>query len=161
MLQPASKIAEMAVTQADEYIKTGKIRYVTREFPLESIHPQAFKASEAALSAADPTNVIAMRTLAGAESALATALSQFMGLREAYPNPKADQNAARLMEELTSTENRVACARQAYNDQVMLYNTARQRFPNVLLAQPFGFTEAPLFQIENASERDVQKVVLG
>jgi LemA protein len=122
---------------------------------------QARNNASAALSTASPRDASAMQSLSGAESALTGALSQFMALREAYPNLKADQNASRLMEELTSAENRVAFARQAYNDQVMLYNTARQRFPTVMLAQAFGFNEAPLFQIENPSERDVQKVSLG
>ena len=101
-----------------------------------------------------------MTALAGAENALIAALGQLMALKEAYPDLKADRNASRLMEELSSTENRVAFARQAYNDSVMLYNTARQKFPNVLLAGPFGFAEAPLFQIENAGEREVVRVSL-
>ena len=81
-----------------------------------------------------------------------------MALKEAYPNLKADQSAMRLMEELTSAENRVAFARQAYNDAVMQYNTARQTFPDNVLAGAFGFAEAPLFQIDNAAEREVTKV---
>jgi LemA protein len=121
---------------------------------------QARNAASGALASADPRNSAAMLSLAGAESALVSALGQLMALKESYPNLKADQNAARLMEELSSTENRVAFARQAYNDAVMLYNTARQRFPNVMLAGAFGFAEAPLFQIENASERDVVNVQL-
>ena len=119
---------------------------------------QARNAAAGALAGTDPRNSVAMLSLAGAESALVAALGQLMALKESYPNLKADQNASRLMEELSSTENRVAFARQAYNDAVMLYNTARQRFPTVLLAAALGFAEAPLFQIENASERDVVKV---
>jgi LemA protein len=64
------------------------------------------------------------------------------------------------MEELSSTENRVGFARQAYNDSVMLYNTARQKFPDMIFANMFRFTEAPLFQIEDAAQRDVVKVAL-
>lgn len=115
-------------------------------------------AAAGALAANDPRNSTAMSSLASAEGALVAALGQLFALKESYPNLKADQNASRLMEELSSTENRVAFARQAYNDAVMLYNTARQKFPNVMLAGAFGFAEAPLFQIENANERDVVKV---
>jgi LemA protein len=121
---------------------------------------QARNNASAALSTAHPNNPAAMQALTGAESALASALSQFMALREAYPNLKADQNASRLMEELTSTENRVAFARQAYNDQVMLYNTARQKFPDNLMADAFGFKQATLFQLDNAAERDAVQVSL-
>ncbi len=121
---------------------------------------EARNAAAGALAAANPRNGATVLSLAGAESALVAALGQLLALREAYPNLKADQNAQRLMEELSSTENRVAFARQAYNDAVMLYNTARQMFPNLLLARPFGFAEAPLFQIEDAGERDVVNVRL-
>ncbi len=114
-----------------------------------------------ARAAADPRDNAAIMSLAGAENALAGALGRFMALREAYPDLKADQHASRLMEELASTENRVAFARQAYNDSVMLYNTARETFPNVLLAGPMGFREAALFQIDDASEREVVNVSLG
>jgi LemA protein len=113
-----------------------------------------------ALAAANPRDSAAILTLAGAENALLGALGRFMALREAYPALKADQHASRLMEELSSTENRVAFARQAYNDAVMLYNTTREKFPNVLLAPMLGFNEAALFQIDDAREREVVKVSL-
>lgn len=121
---------------------------------------QARNAASSALSRTNPNDSAAVISLAGAESLLMGALGQFMALKESYPNLKADQNALRLMEELTSSENRVAFARQAYNDAVMAYNTARQRFPDNLIAGPFGFAEVPLFQIEAPAERDVVKVSL-
>lgn len=119
---------------------------------------QARNAAASALAAAHPNNPAAMLTLSSAENALAAALGQLFVLKEAYPNLKADQNVLRLMEELTTTENRVAFARQAYNDCVMLYNTARQKFPNVLLSGVFGFAEAPLVEFENAVERQAVRV---
>jgi LemA protein len=121
---------------------------------------QARNAAAGALSSTDPRSAGTIAALASAEGALGQALGQLFALKEAYPNLKADQNASRLMEELSSTENRVAFARQAYNDSVMLYNTARQTFPNNFFAGAFGFTEAALFQIENSAERDVVQVNL-
>jgi LemA protein len=110
------------------------------------------------LATTNPRDGAAVASLAGAENALLAALGQLVALKESYPSLKADQNAARLMEELSSTENRVAFARQAYNDAVMLYNTARLKFPNVMLAGMFGFSEASLFQIDDAAEREVVQV---
>jgi LemA protein len=109
----------------------------------------------AAASRADPA---AVRAAAGAESALLAALGRFMAVVEAYPDLKANATAARLMEELTSTENRVAFARQAYNDAVMMHNTARQSFPNVMVAGPLGFGEAALFEISEPAQREAVQV---
>jgi LemA protein len=119
---------------------------------------EARNAAAGALANTDPRSAAAIQTLAGAENALASALGQLFALKEAYPNLKADQHASRLMEELSSTENRVAFARQAYNDSAMLYNTARQTFPNNVIAGAFGFTEAALFHLENAAERSAVEV---
>ena len=87
-----------------------------------------------------------MKQLAGAESALSGVLSRFIALAEAYPDLKANQTMATLMEELTSTENRIAFARQGYNDSVMSYNTARESFPTSIIANSMGFTEAQLLE---------------
>jgi LemA protein len=111
-------------------------------------------------AARDPRNVAAIQSMAMAENALTAALGRMMILSESYPQLKADQTTSRLMEELSSTENRVAFARQAYNDSVMQYNTARQSFPTNLIAPMFGFTEAPLFQIEDPKQREVVNVSL-
>ena len=102
----------------------------------------------------------AVPTIAAAENTLTAALGRMMVLSESYPQLKADQSTARLMEELSSTENRVAFARQAYNDSVMQYNTTRQTFPTAIIAPMFGFAEAPLFQIDDANQREVVKVSL-
>ena len=89
-------------------------------------------------AAADPGNAAAIAELAGQEGALAGALSRLNVVMEAYPDLKANQNMMQLSEELTSTENKVAFARQAFNDQVMAYNTYRQSFPPVAIAGVFG-----------------------
>ncbi len=116
----------------------------------------AWTAGQAA--AAHPGEAGAMRNLSGAESALTGALGRLMVLVEQYPNLKADQRMAQLMEELTSTENKVAFARQAYNDAVMVYNTARETFPAVLFATALGFQPAGLFEVSAPAEREAPKV---
>lgn len=89
-------------------------------------------------AAADPSNANAMQGLGGAESALGSALGRLNVVMEAYPDLKANQNMMQVSEELTSTENRVAFSRQAFNDAVMGYNTYRQSFPPVVFASFFG-----------------------
>jgi LemA protein len=108
--------------------------------------------------AAEPGDADAMRGLMGAEQVLTGALGRFFALSEAYPDLKANQNMAQLQEELASTENKVAFARQSYNDAVMQYNTARESFPTVIIAGMFGFSEAPLFVIESEEERAAPRV---
>ena len=100
---------------------------------------QAMGAVKAA--AAAPGDATAMHALAGAEQALGASLGRLFALAEAYPDLKANQNMAQLTEELTSTENKVAFARQAYNDSVTAYNTYRQSFPPVFFANMFGHNE--------------------
>ena len=117
---------------------------------------QATTASRAA--AANPADPAAMRGLMGAESGLAGALGRMFALMESYPDLKANQTISQLMEELTSTENKVSFARQAYNDAVMVYNTAREKFPNIVLAGPLGFKEAVLFEVAGPAEREAPKV---
>ncbi|MGA7826780.1 MAG: LemA family protein [Geobacteraceae bacterium] len=108
-------------------------------------------------AAATPGNAQAMAMLSGAENALTGALGRLFALVEAYPDLKANQNMMQLSEELTSTENRVAFARQAFNDAVMTYNTAREVFPAVLIAGAFQFDAASLLEIET-SERTAPSV---
>ncbi len=109
-------------------------------------------------AAASPGNPAAIQQLAGAESALSGALGRLFALAEAYPDLKANQNMMQLSEELTSTENKVAFARQAYNDSVMQYNTTREVFPNNIVAGAFGFDAAQLLEIESPEKRAVPKV---
>ena len=116
----------------------------------------AYAASKAA--AANPADASAMKGLLSAESGLTGALSRLMVVSEQYPDLKANQNMMQLTEELTSTENKISFARQAYNDAVTTYNTTRERFPTNLLAGLFNFTEAQLFQVDAAAERQAPKV---
>jgi len=107
---------------------------------------------------ANPGDVAAMQALSSAETGLTSTLTRFFALAEAYPDLKADSNMRQLSEELTSTENRIAFARQAYNDSVMQYNTARESFPSNLIANSFNFQEAPLLLIEKEEEREAPRV---
>ena len=94
-----------------------------------------------------------IKSLAGAENALAGALGKLNVVMEAYPDLKASANMQQLSEELTSTENRVAFARQGFNDAVMAYNTYRQSFPNIVIANQFGHREdAELLEFEDSAE---------
>ncbi|OHB67629.1 MAG: hypothetical protein A2Y76_00990 [Planctomycetes bacterium RBG_13_60_9] len=95
---------------------------------------------------------------AKAEGQLADALSKFMLVVENYPDLKANQNFLSLQEELTSTENKIAFARQNYNDQVLSYNNQIQMFPSSVVAGMFAFTKRDFFEVESAAERDVPKV---
>jgi len=112
-------------------------------------------------AAANPGDPGAVQQLAGAENALSGALGRLFALAEAYPDLKANQNMMQLSEELTSTENKVAFARQAFNDAVMSYNNAREVFPNSLVASMFSFAPAELLRIESAEKRDVPQVKFG
>lgn len=116
----------------------------------------ALAASQSA--AANPADAGAMKSLVSAETGLAGALSRLMVVAEQYPDLKANQTMMQLTEEMTSTENKIAFARQAYNDSVMTYNTSREVFPNVIFAGMFGFLAAELFKIEDAAERAAPKV---
>jgi LemA protein len=109
-------------------------------------------------AAADPANAAAMQNLLGAEKGLAGALGRLSVVVEAYPDLKADQNMRQLSEELTSTENKVAFARQHYNDSVMTYNTKREIFPSVVIANMFNFGPAILFEIDDEQQREAPKV---
>ncbi len=104
-------------------------------------------------AAADPGNPEAISALAGSEQALAGAMSRFNMVMEAYPDLKANQNMMQFSEELTSTENKIAFARQAFNDAVMAYNTYRQSFPQVVFAPMFGHpTDASLLEFEDSAQ---------
>ena len=120
---------------------------------------QAMGAMQAA--AAAPGDSSAMANLASAEAGLGGVLGRLMAVAEAYPDLKANQNMMAVQEELTSTENKVAFARQAFNDAVTLFNTARETFPAVLIAGLLGFKEAMLFEVDDASARSAPKVNFG
>lgn len=113
-------------------------------------------AAAARAAAANPGDPQAMSAVAGAEGALTGVLHRFLAVAEAYPDLKANTNMLALQEELTSTENRISFARQAYNDAVMAYNNARETFPGVLLAG--RFPAATLFELQVAAEREPVQV---
>jgi LemA protein len=109
-------------------------------------------------AAANPGDPGAVQQLAGAENALSGALGRLFALAEAYPDLKANQNMMQLSEELTSTENKVAFARQSFNDAVMNYNNTREMFPNSIVAGMFAFAPAQLLEIESPEKRAVPQV---
>jgi LemA protein len=116
----------------------------------------AYTASQRAAS--NPGDPAAMGSLSAAEGQLGGALGRLLAVSEAYPDLKANQNMLALQEELTSTENKVAFARQAFNDAVMTYNTARETFPSNIVAGLGGFGPAQLFEIESPKEREAPRV---
>ena len=109
-------------------------------------------------AAKDPSDPEAMKNLAQAEQGLSGALGRLFALSEAYPDLKANENMMQLSEELTTTENKVAFARQAYNDSVMQYNTLRESFPNNFFAGWFSFLPAELLEIEDETKRAAPEV---
>ena len=121
---------------------------------------QARNSAVSGLSAAkaNPGDAAAMQQLAGADNALTQTLGRLFALSEAYPDLKANQNMMQLSEELTTTENKVAFARQAYNDAVMGYNNSREMFPGSVVANMFAFLPAQLLEIESETKREVPKV---
>lgn len=112
-------------------------------------------------AASNPAAPGAMKDLVGAEAALGGALGRLMVVVEQYPDLKANQNMMQLTEELTSTENKVAFARQAYNDSVMAYNTECEKFPANIIAGMFAFSTAELFEVSGDAERQAPKVSFG
>jgi LemA protein len=111
-----------------------------------------------AAAGANPGDPTAMQNLGGAENMLTQALGRLFALAEAYPDLKASQNMMQLSEELASTENKVAFARQAYNDSVMNYNNRREVFPASMIAGMFGFGPAALLDIEDPGKREAPRV---
>ena len=117
----------------------------------------AFDASKTA--AASPGNAAAMSGLNQAEGALSGLLSKLIAVVESYPDLKANKTISDLMEELTSTENKISFARQAYNDAVTTYNTSREQFPDNVISSTFNFKTAALLEaLEKAEERTAPKV---
>src|ERR1041385_1214044 len=109
-------------------------------------------------AASDPANAAAVQQLSGADQQLGGALGRLLAVSESYPDLKANQTMMQLSEELTSTENKVAFARQAFNDAVMNYNNQREMFPNSIVAGMFMFTPAQLLEIESPEKRAVPQV---
>lgn len=122
------------------------------------IKARAAAVSGLAAAKASPGDAAAMQNLANADQGLTGALSRLMVVSEAYPDLKANQNMMQLSEELTSTENRVAFARQAFNDSVMAFNNKREVFPSSVIAGMFNFVAAALLEITEPAKREAPKV---
>lgn len=140
-------------------VETAKAYMKHERETLEAVI-EARNSAVSGLSAAkaNPGDAAAMQQLAGADNALTQTLGRLFALSEAYPDLKANQNMMQLSEELTTTENKVAFARQAYNDAVMLYNNRREMFPGSIVANMFAFLAAEPLKIESEIKREVPKV---
>ena len=143
-------------------VETAKAYMKHERETLEAV-VQARNSAVSGLSEAKgrPGDAAAMQQLAGADNALTQTLGRLFALSEAYPDLKANQTMMQLSEELTSTENKVASARQAYNDAVMGYNNRRETFPGSIVANLFAFQPAEPLRIESEAKREVPKVSFG
>lgn len=140
-------------------IETAKGYLKHEKETLENVIQARNQASGAREEAASqPDDVSKMQELKASEGRLAGALSGFFALSEAYPDLKANQNMMQLTEELSSTENKISFARQAFNDAVMRYNTEREQFPAVVFAGMFNFGPAEFFEVEDEAEKAAPKV---
>lgn len=140
-------------------VETAKAYLKHERETLEAVIQARNSAQQASQkAAAHPEDASAVKGLVGAETALTGAMGRFFALAEAYPDLKANQNMMQLTEELTSTENKISFARQAYNDSVMTYNTSRESFPSNVIAGMFSFQPAELFQVESEAEKQAPKV---
>ncbi len=140
-------------------VETAKAYMAHERGTLEAVIQARNSAMSAqAAATANPGDPNAMGQLAASEGALSGALGRLFALSEAYPDLKANQNMMQLSEELTSTENRVAFARQAYNDSVMNYNNKREVFPAALFAGMFGFTAAAPLEVAGPETREAPHV---
>ena len=140
-------------------VETAKGYMAHERGTLEAVINARAKATQANVQlAGNPNDPNAIRNVMQAESGLSGALSRLMVVAENYPQLKADVTMKQLMDELASTENRIAFARQGYNDGVLQYNNAREVFPNVFVANIFGFAAAEFFKIETEAERIAPKV---
>ena len=126
---------------------------------LEAVIAARNQASQANVQVtANPGDAAAMKQLVAAEGSLTASLGRLFAVAEAYPDLKANTTMNQLMEELTSTENKVSFSRQAYNDSVMTYNTTRESFPTNFIAGMFHFDPATLFEITKPEEKEAPKV---
>jgi LemA protein len=138
-------------------VETAKAYLSHERDTLEAVI-KARNAAEAAREGLSPDNAAGMEKLMAAEGGLGSVMGRLFALSESYPDLKANENMKQLSEELTSTENKVAYARQGYNDSVMVYNTKREVFPSNIIAGMFNFNVGVLFEVTDESEREVVKV---
>jgi LemA protein len=140
-------------------VETAKGYMKHEKGTLEAVTEARNQAVQAAKAVGgDPTNATAMQGLIGAEGSLMGALGKLNVTMEAYPDLKASANMLQVQEELTTTENKVAFSRQAYNDSVMHFNVRRESFPDSIIANMFNFQEAQMFEVVDDSVREVPKV---
>lgn len=140
-------------------VETAKAYLRHEQETLQKVMQARQQAVDATRTAAgDPGDAQAIRSLGKAEGLLNRALGQFYAVAENYPDLKANQTLSQLMEELSSTENKVGFARQAYNDAVMAYHTLREQFPSNLIAGFFGFKATELFEVETPEAKQAVKV---
>ena len=138
-------------------VETAKAYLSHERDTLEAVI-KARNAAEAAREGLSPDNAAGMEKLMAAEGGLGSVMGRLFALSESYPDLKANENMKQLSEELASTENKVAYARQGYNDSVMVYNTKREVFPSNIIAGMFNFNAGVLFEVTDESEREVVKV---
>src|ERR1700722_4063818 len=140
-------------------VETAKGYMAHERGTLEAVISARNVGSAAKVKAAqNPGDATEVQAVVRVVAALTSSLGRLFAVAEAYPNLKANEEMMQLMEELTSTENKVAFARQAYNDTVMVYNTARETFPANLIANTFNFAAAEMFVIDKPEEKAAPKV---
>ena len=140
-------------------VETAKGYMAHERDTLEAVIQARNQAASAGQKAAkDPGDAAGMQGLMGAEAALTGAMGRMFALMESYPDLKANENMKQLMEELTSTENKVAFSRQAYNDSVMHFNNGREQFPSNIIAGIFNFAEAAMWEVESEAVKAAPKV---
>lgn len=138
-------------------VETAKTYLAHEKDTLEAVIT-ARNAAESARQGVSPQDAGGMGKLMEAEGGLSSVMGRLFALSEAYPDLRSNENMKQLSEELTSTENKVAFARQGYNDAVMHYNNKREAFPSSVIAGMFSFGPAVLFEVSDESERDSVKV---
>ena len=138
-------------------VETAKTYLAHEKDTLEAVI-KARNAAESAREGVSPQDAGGMSKLMEAEGGLSSVMGRLFALSEAYPDLRSNENMKQLSEELTSTENKVAFARQGYNDAVMHYNNKREAFPSSVIAGMFNFGPAVLFEVSDESERDLVKV---
>lgn len=138
-------------------VETAKTYMKHERETLEAVI-QARNAAESARSGVSPDDAGGMQALMQAEGGLSSMMGRLFALSEAYPDLRSNENMKQLSEELTSTENKVAFARQGYNDAVMHYNNKREVFPSSIIAGMFNFVPAVMFEVTDESEREAVKV---
>ena len=143
-------------------VETAKAYMKHERETLQNVISARNQASQAAKHAAKkPEDAGAIQELIGAEGILSGAMGRLFAVMESYPDLKANQTMMQLSQELTSTEDRVAFARQAYNDMVMSYNTERESFPTNIVAQGFSFKMAQLLELQEPQKREAPQVTFA